>query len=340
MDLAIVGLDSIYWPKAFADAVKSLGGEHRITAVCDLGCSEAEVTSQIGVTAPGLAKEYGARLCHTVSEAAGQAQACLVCTRNSRMPGIVEQLLSAGIPVYVAKPVARDAKSIRRVLLARRRSGLSCAAGQVARSAPGMRTALRLIREGTVGEVLSVRVSHQHGRFADWSPDWWYRDPGEGDPFLWLGWYCIDMATALTGQAIDRLAGADRRLLEKKTGMPDLIRGLATLADGRVATLEIHFTLGDWGVRAYELEVVGSAGVLRVAGPAQEVTILGNGATRAVAFDPGPDQLALEIDAWLRSIGGSGRPVLSLDESAPLVLASLAWRKASREGRWVKVEHA
>ena len=340
MRLAIIGLDSIYWPRAFADALKSLGSAIELVGVCDLGCPDATVKSQIGVSGSELAEAYNTRLFHTVQEAAAEAQACLVCTRNTRMPAVIEELLLAGIPVFAAKPVSCSAEGIRRVLSAQRRSGLACAAGQGARSAPALRAACRLIAEGEVGDVLSVRMSHQHGRLADWPLDWWYRDPAEGDPFLWMGWYCIDGVTALTGSLIASIAGAGQRHLERHGDMPDLIRGIAKLEDGRIVTLEIHLTVGAWDVATFEIEVVGSAGVLRVAGPGQKLVVLDDAGAREVPFDAADDQLAFELGAWLRSVKGQGRPVVSLDEAAHLVLASLAWRKAAREEKWVDVEKA
>ena len=335
--MAIVGLDSIYWPMAFADAAKGMGSAHELIAVCDLGCSDAEVMTQIGVSARDLAGKYKTRLLHSVEEVASEAQACLVCTRNTRMPALIEKLLSLGVPVFAAKPVSSSAEGMSRVLEARRRSGLVCAAGQAARSAPGLRTACRLVAQGAVGEVYSVRMTHQHGRLSNWPAQWWYRDPAEGDPFLWLGWYCVDGVLALTGSPLASIAGARQRHLERLGDMPDLIRGIATLADGRIATLEIHFTLGDWDVPSFEMELVGSAGILRLAGPAPEVIVLGEGGTRRVAFDSADDQLAFEIDSWLHAVQGHGKPVVSLEDAAHLVQASLAWRKASVEGRWVDV---
>jgi 1,5-anhydro-D-fructose reductase (1,5-anhydro-D-mannitol-forming) len=223
------------------------------------------------------------------------------------------------------------------IVTARKASKLACAAGQTARSAFVLRTALRLIAEGRIGDILSVRVAHQHGRFADWNKDWWYTDPSEGDAFDWLGWYALDGVLALTGRRIAKITGVARRNLASYDEMPDLIRGMAVLDDGRVATLDVHFTIGPWKVAWAEVEVVGSKGVLRSIGPAEEVVILSDKEPEHIPFDRGEEPLSYELAAWLGAIGGTGKPVLSLDAAADIVAAAVAWKQAARESRWVEV---
>ncbi|MBN1420675.1 MAG: Gfo/Idh/MocA family oxidoreductase [Planctomycetes bacterium] len=336
MKLAIVGLDSPYWPMAFADSIGRIGG-HPLAAACDLWCRDREVRSQIGAGPWEFAEKRELRLVHSIDAVAAEADACLVCTRNTRMADVVEQLLDAKKPVYVAKPVAITIDDMRRILAARERSRLICAAGQTARSSFALRTVRRLIAEGRIGDILSMRIAHQHGRFADWNKDWWYTDPAEGDAFDWLGWYVLDGALAIAGRRVARIAGAARRHLAPFGDMPDLIRGMAELDDGRIATLEVHFTVGGWGISFVEVEVVGTRGVLRAIGPAEEVAILSDKGTEKIPWDRGKDPLDLEIDAWLRAIGGDGAPLLTLEESSRIVAAAIAWKRAAGEGRWVEV---
>lgn len=338
MRLAIVGLDSAYWPMAFAESLGRVGGEHRLVAACDLWRRAREISTQIGHGPQGFAEKYGLRLLHSLEAVEAEADACLVCTRNTAMPQIASRLLGAGKPLYVAKPVAVTRDGMAAILGARAASKLACAAGQTARSSFALRTAVRLIAEGRIGRVLSVRVAHQHGRFADWAKDWWYTDPREGDAFDWLGWYALDGVLALAGRRVARIAGAARRHLAEFGEMPDLIRGTAALDDGRIATMEIHFTVGNWKIGFVEFEVVGTKGVLRSVGPAEEVVILADPGPERVPFDQGQEPLDHELAAWLGAIGGAGSPVLSLDGAADIVAAAIAWKRAAREGRWVDVE--
>jgi predicted dehydrogenase len=325
MRIALVGLDSIYWPTAFADALSKAANGGSLTAICDLGRTDDAVKSQIGVTAGDFAERRGALLVHSVEDAAAAADACLVCTRHTRMPAVITRLLALGKPVFAAKPVALSSAS-----------GLPCAAGMTARSSAVIRTASRLLAARTIGDVLSVRVSHQHGRLADWPPEWWYVDPAEGDPFCWLGWYAIDGVVALTGSRVAAITGAAHRHLAPYP-MPDLIRGTARLDDGRIATLEIHFTVGDWGLASFEVEVVGARGLLRAAGPSSGITLLADGGPRTIPFDEIEDPLAGELAAWLRAVEGEGTPVLSLEEAAHIVAVSEAWQRSAREERWIEV---
>jgi 1,5-anhydro-D-fructose reductase (1,5-anhydro-D-mannitol-forming) len=285
-----------------------------------------------------FAEKYGVRLIHSLEAVEAQADACLVSTRNTEMPRVLARLLGAGKPVYAAKPVAITRDGMAAIVKARKASGLVCAAGQTARSSFALRTAVRLIAEGRIGDVLSVRAAHQHGRIADWPKDWWYKDPSEGNAFDWLGWYALDGVLALTGRRVARIAGAARRHLSPYEGMPDLIRGLATLDDGRIATLDIHFTVGPWKISFAEIEVVGTTGVLRSIGPAEEVVVLKDGGPERVPLDGGPQPLDFELSSWLGAVGGAGAPVLPLDAAADIVAAAIAWKRAAREGKWVEVE--
>jgi len=253
------------------------------------------------------------------------------------MTKVVVDLLNRCKSVYVAKPVAITLEDMASILKARKRSGLVCAAGQTARSSYVIRTALRLIKEGYVGEVLSVRVAHQHGCFANWNRNWWYTDPKEGDAFDWLGWYAIDGVLALTGKRIKKITGAARRHLAPYDDMPDLIRGIAILEDDRIATLEIHFTVGKWKVGWAEIEVVGTKGIIRSIGPQNNLVLLCDGGPRTFPLDKGQEPLSLEVKAWLEAIEGRGRPILSLEEAAWIVSAAISWKKASKQGTWIEV---
>ncbi len=338
MKLAVVGLDSAYWPMAFADAARKVGAE--LVLACDLWRRKAEVTSQIGMTPEAYCERYKVRLVHSLDAVAADAQACFVCTRNTRMTKVVVDLLGRGKPVYVAKPVAVNTGDMAAILKALKDSGLVCAAGQTARSSYVIRTACRLIREGHVGEVLSVRVAHQHGCFARWNKNWWYTDPKEGDAFDWLGWYAIDGVLALTGSRIKRITGAARRHLANFDDMPDLIRGTAVLEDGRIATMEIHFTVGNWKVGWAEIEVVGTKGVLRSIGPRNDIVLLCDGGPKTFPLDKGEEPLPLEVRSWLNAIGGRGAPVFSLKQAAHIVHTACAWKKAARQATWVNVGNA
>ncbi len=337
MKLAIVGLDSPYWPMAFAGAIGRVGGEHKLIAACDLWRRVREVKSQIDMGPLTFGEKFKVRLIHSLEAVESMADACLVCTRNTKMPQVVTRLLGAGKPVYVAKPVAITREDMQAIVKARKASKLVCAAGQTARSAFVIRTVKRLIDEGRVGDVLSVRVAHQHGCFAQWSKEWWYTDPSEGDAFDWLGWYALDGVLALTGRRIAKITGAARRHLATYDEMPDLIRGMAVLDDGRIATLDVHFTIGPWKVAWAEVEVVGTKGVLRSIGPADEVVVLSEKGPERVPWDTGQAPLEWELAAWLNAIGGEGTPVLSLDGAADIVAAAIAWKRAAREGTWVDV---
>ncbi len=327
MKVAIVGLDSAYWPHAFARQLRAAGAV--IVGFTDLGVDGARLRANLGMTAAEYGVRYDLRPLPDLDAALAEAEGIAVCTRNTIMPELAVNALCAGRHVFAAKPVAvriEHLQAIRPHLL-----GAACfTAGQTARSHHVLRSILQLVRQGAVGEVHTVRVMHQHGRYRDWAAGTWYADPGEGNACHWLGWYALDAAVALLGP-VEELWGFAQQRANPFPGQPDHLKAVAHHRNGKLSTLEIYCDIGsDWGLAFIECEVVGTEGVVRYVGPEDFMYVHDARGVRRLPLEPQGDPLAQELSAWIQACQSGGEPVLPGSMALHVAAGGCAWAEASR----------
>jgi predicted dehydrogenase len=251
------------------------------------------------------------------------------------MPGVAERLIDAGKHVFAAKPMAVTAADARRYQRAHD-AGVVVTGGQTASAWQPWPTMLRLVEEGRIGTLLTMRAVHQHGDYTAFPESLWYADPTEGDAFNWLGWYPVEAVTAAMG-TVGRVTGVARQLASSYGDMPDHLAGIFELADGRHATASVYFTIGPWSMPMHEGELVGTRGVLRFSGPGRAVQVLDEHGATAIPFDPIDEQLTLEFARFVDAVGGRGQPMLTVDRAVHVVEVCNAWQESARTGQPVCV---
>ncbi|MFJ6075324.1 Gfo/Idh/MocA family protein [Streptomyces sp. NPDC093065] len=102
--------------------------------------------------------------------------AAFVITPDDTHENLVVDLLEAGIPVFVEKPLAITTAGCDRVLDTAHRTGTRLYVGHNMRHMPVVRTMRELIRRGEIGEVKAVWCRHFVGHggdfyFKDWHAD-------------------------------------------------------------------------------------------------------------------------------------------------------------------------
>lgn len=332
---ALVGLDSAFWPVGFWQAATD-HPDTEVVAACGLGVDPATIEHDFVIPVYPWLQERGLERLATLDDLLERDfDVAMLCSRNTVMPKAAERLIDAGKHLLVAKPMALGAAEARAYLRAQDK-GVVVAAVQAASAWQPWPTMLRLANEGRIGRVLTMRVMHQHGNYAAFPSQLWYADPAEGDAFNWLGWYPVEAVTAAMGP-IARVSGVGRRTASSHGDMPDHLAGIFELVDGRHATANVYFTIGEWPVPTHEGELVGDAGILRYAGPGDEVQILDAAGETRVPFDSGPDQLAAEFAAFVDAVRGNGQPVVDVHRGVHVAGACAAWRESARTGRPVDV---
>ncbi len=334
MKVAIVGLDSTYWPHAFARQLRAVGAE--LVGFTDLSVDRTGVQANLGMTAEEYGVRHDLRRLPDLDAALGEADGIAVCTRNTVMHRVIVSALRAGRHVFAAKPVAVRTDHLQAI-----RDHLGGAArftaGQTARSHPVIRSVLQLVREGTVGEVHTVRVMHQHGRYRDWAAGTWYADPGEGNACHWLGWYALDAVVALLGP-VEEVWGFAQQRANPFPGQPDHLKAVAHHRSGKLSTLEIYCDVGShWGLGFIECEVVGTEGVVRYVGPQHFVSVHDARGVRRLPLEQ-DDTLTRDLAAWMRACQTGAEPALPAGEALHVAAGGCAWAEASQaEARRARV---
>jgi len=349
MDVALVGLDSMYWPIAWAEALRehaatiptaSRRGAHRLVACCDLGVSSRAVATEIGMTPAEYASRYGARLHATLEDLLKNERidAALVSTRNTRTAEIAGPLIDKGIPCYISKPIAAAPADALMLGHKAEKAGVPCTAGVTTRCFPHYQAVYQAIRAGRIGRVVSVSVMHQHGSYAAWPVQTWYREPAEGGVPYWLGWYPLETVRWMAASPIATVAAAGVNVTHAVRGEHEVIAAAGTTQTGACWSFRIYFAAGaKWRFPMHEVEVFGERGVVRTLSDTR-IQVFDDGGPREEAVDSPPgNPVHRELLAWLDSLAGKATWHPTLKELAHTVTACEALRRSLRTGEVAQV---
>lgn len=335
---AIIGLDSAFWPHGFWGTAMQ-HPDCELIGACDLGMSDADLLPDFIADPSAYLAERGLRRFSSVDEVLAEGiDVAFLCSRNTVMPEVAARLIEAGVHVFAAKPMALTPEGTRRYLAGRER-GLIVTAGQAASAWQPYPTLLRLLREGRVGNLLTMHAMHQHWDYDAFPASLWYADPAEGNACNWLGWYPVEAVVAAMGP-VARVTGVARQTATHHGELPDQLAAILELVDGRFATAVVHFTIGQWPVPMHEAALIGSEGVLRYQGPGTAVQVLDGEGEHRVPFDEGPEQLTYEVDRFLAAVRGEGQPALPVESAVHVAEVCAAWHESARSGRPVDVAPA
>ena len=127
MRVGIIGLQSVYWPRAFADNAKRIAGVE-LCAAATAGRSAEAVKHSLGLSPQEFAEQYGVRLYDDPVEMvkAEGIEAAFVAAEHSRMVELVEAVAPLGVHLYIAKPMANTIEKAKRIVEACAKAGIGC----------------------------------------------------------------------------------------------------------------------------------------------------------------------------------------------------------------------
>jgi predicted dehydrogenase len=327
--VALVGLDSFHFAQTLAARLRAMP-EAAPAGCCPAGATDAEVAANCGETPAAFAARHGLALHRELDAllAAERPQAAVVATRPSRAGPLAAALAARGIHVYLVKPGVGETAEAEAVASAAHRGGACVAAGLTARLQPSLAAAARRIHAGEIGRPVALRIAHQHGHLSSWAPGCWYREPGEGGPAAFLGWYVVDLARWLTGSPLEELHGMAARLVDLASPFPDFYKAVGKMGSGALVALEVHF-----GVRypwpSFEVEVIGETGAITASDQPWTGRLSAGGAMHPLAA-PGTDLETAELRDWLAACAGPGRrPFFGADDLVATVRACRLFRDAT-----------
>lgn len=173
-----------------------------------------------------LAQKLGAEipLFHTTGEAISAGlDAAFVTSPDDTHADITCELLTAGVPVYLEKPIAITTQSADRVLQTAFETGTKLHVGHNMRHMSVVRQMYELIQKGTIGEVKAIWTRHFVGHGGDYYFKDWHatREHGTG-LLLQKGAHDIDVMHWLAGsQTREVTAMGDLMVYDKITDRAD-----------------------------------------------------------------------------------------------------------------------
>jgi predicted dehydrogenase len=155
-----------------------MGRSHAIAIAADPGAELVAIADPVDTT---LAVETGARLhdSHAALLEHGGVDAVIIANPNDQHVPTTLDVLSAGVPALLEKPVGIDIAEVRRLADAVDRSGVPVLVGHHRRHHPLIQQAHHAIGSGSLGRVVAITALWLT-RKQDEYFDGWRRRPGAG----------------------------------------------------------------------------------------------------------------------------------------------------------------
>jgi len=229
--------------------------EAELAAVCDLDPERAAE----------LAAGTGARVYRDWRDLLDREDlgALLVCTppRSHRGPAVAA--LSAGLPVYLEKPIARTPEDAAPIVAAAERSGTVCAVGYQWHALDLLGDLPGVLAGQQIGALVGTCIGPTQSR------PWFLDRHAGGGNLLERGSHHLDLARAVAGEVAAVQAGAGRVRLARSAGaaggdIDDALTMLLRHASGALTTIVVAWTRpGQPG--SFSLDILASEATLRLA---------------------------------------------------------------------------
>jgi len=228
--------------------------EAELAAVCDLGLDRARE----------LAAGTGARVYQDWRDLLDREDlgALLVCTppRSHREPAVAA--LSAGLPVYLEKPIARTPEEAAPIVAAAERTGTVCAVGYQWHALDLLGGLPGLLAGQRIGALVGTCIGPTQSR------PWFLDRRAGGGNLLERGSHHLDLARAVAGEVAAVQAAAGRVRLARGPGaagdIDDALTMLLQHASGALTTIVVAWTRpGQPG--SFSLDILASEATLRLA---------------------------------------------------------------------------
>lgn len=185
-------------------------------------------------------------------------------------------VLQAGKHLVTQKPAALTVEEMTFQIEAAKRSGVKFNCVPIHMMTPDMIMAMRMIKSGAIGDVLSVKCVSTHGgpeyfQFRDVDPSWFY-EPGAGALYD-MGVHALDKVTGVMGPAkkVACMASTARKKREIRSGsydgkminsdkMPDTYYITLDFGNDRIGFVDTGFT--QIATRNVPMEIFGDKGVI------------------------------------------------------------------------------
>lgn len=181
--------------------------------------------------------------------AAKIADAVVVASPNDTHVPIGCQLLEAGLPILLEKPVANSLTESARLAETVEKTGMPVLVGHHRRHNPLIKAAKRALEDGAIGPLVMATVTCAMLKPDDYFDVTWRTDPEQGGPLLINAIHDIDLLRHFFGE----VATVQGSTSNAARGLPveDTTAAILTFAKGGLATIALSdAAVGPW---AWEL---------------------------------------------------------------------------------------
>lgn len=315
-----------------------------IKAVCDSNYARAKE----------VAEKYGARAYRTYEEilALPDIDAVSVCTANFAHAEITIAALNAGKHVLCEKPMALDLKSCEDMVRAAEKNGKHLLIGHNQRLLAAHQKAGKLIREGAIGKIITVRSVFAHSGPETWSIDsgsnTWFFDKNKAIMGVMadLGIHKTDLVHYLTGQnAVSVTAFADTLDKKKSDGtfidVEDNAFCIYQLSKGAAASVSVSWSC--YGEEDNSTVIYGSQGTMKIFAEREHAIVIEQRSGQKIFYDFEEIQTndrqsrSGVIDLFIDSLSGNGETILDGRNALQSMRAVFAAMESARSGKSVLI---
>jgi len=327
--IGIVGLQSVYWPNAFAGCLKAIQ-EVEFVSCADLGYDPNTVRISLGKTPEEFATQNNVILYHDPAEMIEKegVQAVCICAKHTELADLVEKVAPLGVSVYMAKPMATTMEAADRIVEAVRGNNLIATSGTTERFDGGIREAYRQLRSGAIGELISIRALHQHGNIDGFPKDDWYWDEAQGGPELSLIWYAGDVVRWFAGSEVLRVYAEYDNYLSESSPFMDNGKIMLRFANRVMGSIDIYFSVSGWSFPSYEVELIGTEGCIRTQQSVYEGMLFTKDGTKNF-YRTQNNNLLDEMKHWVQCCIDGTEPELNIEDARSIIELCLACRQSA-----------
>ena len=333
----IVGLQSVYWPSAFAGCLKAIS-EVDLLACSSLGYDPDLVKISLGQTPEEYATRNNIKLYDDPLDMikAEKLQAVCICAKHSEIVDLVELVAPTGVSIYIAKPMATTIEAADRIVKAVRSNNVIATSGTTERFDGGIREAYRTFKSGAIGKLISIRALHQHGNISGFPKDDWYWDKEQGGPELSLIWYAGDIVRWFAGSEITRVYAEYDNYLSQNSPFMDNGKIILRFDNGVMGSIDIYFSVSGWRFPSYEVELMGTEGAIRTQQSVYEGTIFAKDGVKNF-YRIQNNILLDEMGNWVQCCINKIDPELTIEDARKVIQLCLACRESAHTHKPVEL---
>ena len=307
-----------------------------------------------GSRAPVLAEQYGVAYEQDAASLARRSDIDAVIVTTPHHVHISETLvaLKEGKHVLVEKPLATSTEDCDRMIEAASRRGVTLGVGYHQRFRNNNSEACRLIREGAIGDILTIQVSMlSEGSLRDGGGWAWWDDPRSLGHILNSAPHGVDLLRWIMGAEVASVSALCRTFLSDAP-VENTTLAQMSFENGALCSLFSTNVMPNPGFveETFRFRIIGSKGLIDL-DPYGDLKIATDGAWKTVSTQPSAEYVAAEVpinplrikayrsqlQAWVDAMEGKSSALGSGLDGRAGVEVCMAILEASRTNSVVKL---